>query len=65
MKHSEESKRKIRRMCEVLGNEVKDLKRVRIMNIELGFLSPNNVRRIKGEELDQFLLELGVKKKAI
>jgi 16S rRNA U516 pseudouridylate synthase RsuA-like enzyme len=52
-------------MCEVLGNEVKDLKRVRIMNIELGFLSPNNVRRIKGEELDQFLLELGVKKKAI
>jgi hypothetical protein len=31
----------------------------------LGFLSPNNVRRIKGEELDQFLLELGVKKKAI
>lgn len=62
---TEGKKRQIRRMCEVLGNEVKDLKRVRIMNIELGFLSPNNVRRIKGEELDQFLLELGVKKKAI
>jgi 16S rRNA U516 pseudouridylate synthase RsuA-like enzyme len=47
-------------MCEVCGAEVTDLMRVRIMNIELGYLSDNNIRKIKGEELEQFLKELGV-----
>ena len=30
------------------------------MNIELGYLSDNNIRRIKGEELEKFLKDLGV-----
>jgi len=60
---TEGKKRQIRRMCEVLGNEVTDLNRIRIMDINLGYLSSNNIRRIKGEELDHFLEELGVRKK--
>lgn len=62
---TEGKKRQIRRMCEVMGNEVTSLQRIRIMNISLGFLSVNNIRKIKGAELDQFLKELGVKKKVI
>ncbi len=57
---TEGKKRQIRRMCEVCHAEVTDLERVRIMNIELGYLSDNNIRRIKGEELEKFLKDLGV-----
>lgn len=59
---TEGKKRQIRRMCEACGAAVKDLMRTRIMNIELGYLSDNNIRRIKGEELEVFLKELGVRK---
>lgn len=57
---TEGKKRQIRRMCEAVGPHVVDLKRIRIMNIELGHLSPNTLRKLKGEELDEFLSELGV-----
>lgn len=57
---TEGKKRQIRRMCEACGTEVRDLMRVRIMNIKIGYLSDNNIRRIKGEELETFLKDLGV-----
>ncbi len=52
---TEGKKHQIRRMCAALFQEVMDLKRVRIMNIELGKLKPNQTREIKGEELSTFL----------
>lgn len=52
---TEGKKHQIRRMCSNLFQEVADLKRERIMNIELGKLMPNALREIKGEELDTFL----------
>lgn len=59
---TEGKNRQIRRMCEALGLTVKDLKRVRIMDIKLGNIPDNSLRRIKGPELDSFLEELGVRK---
>lgn len=43
--------RQIRRMCKEFGYQVTALKRVRIMNIELGTLKKNEYREITGEEL--------------
>ncbi len=42
--------RQIRRMCETLGYRVKGLKRVRVMNIELGGLKPGEYRQVSREE---------------
>ena len=42
--------RQIRRMCRAVGNEVKKLKRVRVLNIELGSMKPGEVRVISGDE---------------
>jgi 16S rRNA U516 pseudouridylate synthase RsuA-like enzyme len=47
-------------MITAVGNEVKDLQRIRIMNIELGELKPGAHREIKGAELKKFLLSLGL-----
>lgn len=44
--------RQIRRMCETLGYEVKDLFRVRVMNIELKGLKEGQYRELTDEELD-------------
>ncbi len=52
---TEGKKHQIRRMCSALFQEVSDLKRTRIMNIELGNLKPNVLREIKGKELSTFL----------
>lgn len=57
---TEGKKHQIRRMCAALGFQVQNLKRVRIANIELKNLKPNQYRKIVGEELDIFLKELGV-----
>jgi 23S rRNA pseudouridine2604 synthase len=57
---TEGKKHQIRRMCSALFAEVKDLKRVRIMNISLGALAPNSYREIKGEELKIFLKSLAL-----
>ncbi len=57
---TEGKKHQIRRMVSALHNEVMDLKRVRIMNIELGLLKSGAYRQIKGDELKKFLTELQI-----
>jgi 23S rRNA pseudouridine2604 synthase len=52
---TEGKKRQIRRMCEALHQDVKELKRVRVMNIQIGALKPGEYREIKGQELKDFL----------
>ena len=52
---TEGKNRQIRRMCASFNQEVRELKRVRIMNIELGNLHPNTYREIKGKDLEDFL----------
>ncbi len=45
--------RQIRRMCEALDYQVKDLVRTRIMNIELGNLKEGDYRKLTDEELNR------------
>lgn len=45
--------RQIRRMCQNCGFQVKNLKRVRVMNVLLGNLKPGEYREVKGEERKQ------------
>jgi len=47
--------RQIRRMCETLGYKVTELKRVRIMNIELGDLKVGRWRILNPAEIQQLL----------
>ena len=44
--------RQIRRMCEALGYRVTKLKRIRVMNIELGDLKPGEYRKLTDDELN-------------
>ncbi|MDB5189085.1 MAG: rsuA [Parcubacteria group bacterium] len=57
---TEGKKHQIRRMVVAMHNEVQDLRRVRIMNIELGKLAPGAYRRLDGKELAIFLESLGL-----
>ena len=57
---TEGKKHQIRRMCAALGYQIQSLKRVRVMNIELGTLKPNQYRKLAGAELKSFLKELGL-----
>ena len=57
---TEGKKHQIRRMVVAMHNEVKDLKRVGIMNIKLGTLAQGAYRRIDGKELATFLASLGL-----
>lgn len=57
---TEGKRHQIRRMCEALRVDVRELKRVRVMNIRLGKLAPNTTRRIDGKELEDFLKSLGL-----
>ena len=45
--------RQIRRMCAAFGYEVKDLVRIRIMNIRLGSLKEGAYRKLKDEEMEE------------
>ena len=58
---TEGKKRQIRRMCEALHHKVIDLRRIRIMNIELGKIPFGEFEEIKGKELDQLLKSLSLK----
>lgn len=57
---TEGKKHQIRRMCAALGYQVQSLKRVRVLNIELKSLKPNQYRKIAGAELKEFLGALGI-----
>jgi 23S rRNA pseudouridine2604 synthase len=57
---TEGKKRQIRRMCEALHHNVIDLKRIRIMNIELEKTLYGEFREIKGKELDELLKQLNL-----
>jgi 23S rRNA pseudouridine2604 synthase len=56
---TEGKKHQIRRMCVALFNEVKDIKRVKVMNVGLGNLAEGQSRQIIGAELEIFLKSLG------
>ncbi len=45
--------RQIRRMCEYLGYQVLELKRIRILNIELGSMPSGALRKLEGAELQR------------
>ena len=47
-------------MCKAVGNEVKKLKRVRVLTIELGALKPGEQRIISGEELAELYKAAGL-----
>ncbi|MBQ4537394.1 MAG: pseudouridine synthase [Lachnospiraceae bacterium] len=52
--------RQIRRMCKACGYEVKSLKRIRIMNIELGSLKVGEYREIPGDLLKELYQKAGM-----
>jgi len=58
---TEGKKHQIRRMCSALFQEVRELKRIRIMNVKLGDLPEGSFRPLQGEELKTFLEGLGFK----
>lgn len=58
---TEGKKHQIRRMCAALGYQIQSLKRVRVANISLDKLKPNQYRKIAGPELKELLGILDVK----
>lgn len=52
--------RQIRRMCQTLGYEVTQLKRIRIMNVLLEKLEPGKYREVSGEELKALYRSVGM-----
>lgn len=57
---TEGKNRQIRRMCGALGFAVKKLKRIRIMNITLGKIKPNQFKKLDGKELKTLLEKLTI-----
>ncbi len=53
--------RQIRRMCSALGNNVTELKRIRIMNIKLGNLQTGAYRKADNEEIEALFRQLDMK----
>ena len=47
-------------MCTALGYEVVSLKRMRIMNIKLGYLPAGKFKKLEGKELETFLKNLEI-----
>lgn len=50
--------RQIRRMCESCGYRVRDLQRIRIMNLRLGDLPEGKIRQVSREEYQRLMKEL-------
>lgn len=57
--------RQIRRMAKSFGYEVKAIKRIRVMNVNLADLKPGDYRVVQGEELQQLYTECGMKDKLL
>jgi pseudouridine synthase len=57
---TEGKKHQIRRMCDALKVSVATLVRVRVMNIKLATLKPNEYREIQSAELADFIKSLGL-----
>jgi len=57
---TEGRRHQIRRMLAAVGYDVLDLRRVRVMNIELGDLPTGQHRELKGPELKQLLASIGL-----
>lgn len=57
---TEGKKHQVRRMCAALGYQVQTLKRVRIANIKIEKLKPNQYRKLQGDELKSFLEQLNL-----
>lgn len=55
---TEGKKHQIRRMCEALHHKVVNLRRIRIMNIEIGKIPLGEFEEIKGEQLEILLKSL-------
>ncbi|MDR1690385.1 MAG: pseudouridine synthase, partial [Candidatus Methanoplasma sp.] len=53
--------RQIRRMCEQLGYEVRNLKRIRVVNITLGNLKEGRYRDISKREREELYEQLGLR----
>ncbi len=52
--------RQIRRMCKTLGYEVTQLKRIRVMNIELGDMKPGTYRELNAQEYAELYERAGM-----
>lgn len=59
---TEGKKHQIRRMCVASGYQVRELKRVRIMNIHLGSLKPGAYRELTENELTALFKKLGMER---
>ena len=53
--------KQIRRMCATCGYQVKSIKRMRVMNIQLANLKPGEYRSVKEEELKALYAGCGIK----
>lgn len=53
--------RQIRRMCQQYGYQVKELKRVRVVNVELGSLKSGEYREVVGEEKEKLYQLCGMR----
>lgn len=52
----------IRRMCKTVNNEVKRLKRVRVLTVELGAMKPGEARELSGAELETLYEAAGMRR---
>lgn len=59
---TEGKNRQVRRLCEQAGYKVKKLKRVRLLNIELGDLAKGRLRQMKKAEVKKLYEQLGIDK---
>lgn len=57
---TEGKNRQVRRMCASFSYTVEDLCRIRIMNLELGKLESNSLKKLTGETLQKFLKSIGL-----